>query len=130
MLFRSDKNFIVSNAVENILAAPKLPGNNNKDYLKKKNYGKVPKYLQTIKKEIEEKIVRYAKVIKKGLDLKNFGRIDFFLDESGILYFNEVNSIPGMTDGSIFPELWIHSGKNTFSEIITSIIDDIIPLNI
>ena len=50
----SDKNFIVSNAVENILAAPKLPGNNNKDYLKKKNYGKVPRYLQTIKKEIED----------------------------------------------------------------------------
>ena len=38
----SDKNFIVSNAVENILAAPKLPANSNKDYLKKKNYGKVP----------------------------------------------------------------------------------------
>ena len=50
----SDKNFIVSNAVENILAAPKLPGNNNKEYLKKKNYGKVPRYLQTIKKEIED----------------------------------------------------------------------------
>lgn len=50
----SDKNFIVSNAVENILAAPKLPVNNDKDYLKKKNYGKVPKYLQTIKKEIED----------------------------------------------------------------------------
>ena len=41
----SDKNFIVSNAVENILAAPKLPGNNNRDFLKKKNYGKVPRYL-------------------------------------------------------------------------------------
>jgi len=41
----SDKNFIVSNAVENILAAPKLPASGNKDYLKKKNYGKVPKYL-------------------------------------------------------------------------------------
>ena len=50
----SDKNFIVSNAVENILAAPKLPANNSKDYLKKKNYGKVPKYLQNIKKEIED----------------------------------------------------------------------------
>ena len=50
----SDKNFIVSNAVENILAAPKLPGSSNKDYLKKKNYGRVPKYLQTIKKEIED----------------------------------------------------------------------------
>ncbi len=28
--------------------------NNEKDYLKKKTYGKVPKYLQTIKKEIED----------------------------------------------------------------------------
>ena len=50
----SDKNFIVSNAVENILAAPKIPTNKNIDHLKKKNYGKVPKYLQTIKKEIED----------------------------------------------------------------------------
>ena len=50
----SDKNFIVSNAVENILAAPKLPGNNQRDFLKKKNFGKVPRYLQTIKKEIED----------------------------------------------------------------------------
>ena len=39
----SDKNFIVSNAVENILAAPKMPANSQKDYLKKKNFGKVPK---------------------------------------------------------------------------------------
>ena len=50
----SDKNFIVSNAVENILAAPNLPANKNKDFLKKKNYGKVPRYLQTIKNEIED----------------------------------------------------------------------------
>lgn len=41
----SDKNFIVSNAVENILAAPKMPSANQRDYLKKKNFGKVPKYL-------------------------------------------------------------------------------------
>ncbi len=54
----SDKNFIVSNAVENILAAPKLPENKEKDYLKKKNYGKVPKYLQNIKKEIEDESAR------------------------------------------------------------------------
>lgn len=50
----SDKNFIVANAVENILAAPKLPANKDKDYLKKKNYGKVPKYVTKIKTEIED----------------------------------------------------------------------------
>jgi len=38
----SDKNFIVANAVENILAAPKLAGAKDSDYLKKKNYGAVP----------------------------------------------------------------------------------------
>jgi len=50
----SDKNFIVANAVENILAAPKLPANKDKDFLKKKTYGKVPKYVTKIKDEIEE----------------------------------------------------------------------------
>jgi hypothetical protein len=50
----SDKNYIVANAVENILAAPKLPGNTDKDYLKKKNFGKVPQYIQKIKREIED----------------------------------------------------------------------------
>lgn len=50
----SDKNFIVANAVENILAAPKLPGNKDKDFLKKKTYGKTPKYLTNIKNEIED----------------------------------------------------------------------------
>lgn len=50
----SDKNFIVANAVENILAAPKLPANKEKDYLKKKTYGKTPKYLTNIKNEIED----------------------------------------------------------------------------
>lgn len=50
----SDKNFIVANAVENILAAPKLPATKEKDMLKKKNYGKVPKYVTKIKTEIED----------------------------------------------------------------------------
>lgn len=50
----SDKNFIVANAVENILAAPKMKPNKDKDYLKKANFGRVPKYLTTIKNEIED----------------------------------------------------------------------------
>ena len=45
----SDKNYIVANAVENILAAPKMPENKDKDFLKKRNYGKTPQYMQKIK---------------------------------------------------------------------------------
>lgn len=36
------------------MAAPKLPVNKEKDYLKKKNFGAVPKYLTKIKNEIED----------------------------------------------------------------------------
>jgi len=50
----SDKNFIVANAVENILAAPKMPAPQEQDFLKKKTYGKVPKYVTKIKQEIED----------------------------------------------------------------------------
>ena len=46
----SDKNYIVANAVENILAAPKVKDNNGPDYTKKKDYAEMPKYLQKIKK--------------------------------------------------------------------------------
>ena len=34
--------------------APKLPENKEKDFLKKNTYGKVPKYMEKLKKEIED----------------------------------------------------------------------------
>lgn len=49
----TSKNFIVANAVEVILAAPKKVSDGVKDYLHKDDYGKVPKYLTHIKKDIE-----------------------------------------------------------------------------
>eukprot|EP00930_Biecheleria_cincta_P090595 TRINITY_DN79_c0_g2_i1.p1 TRINITY_DN79_c0_g2~~TRINITY_DN79_c0_g2_i1.p1 ORF type:complete len:278 (-),score=67.26 TRINITY_DN79_c0_g2_i1:66-899(-) len=49
----SSKNFVVANAVEVILAAPKKLPEASKDYLKKEDYGKVPKYLTHIKKDID-----------------------------------------------------------------------------
>jgi hypothetical protein len=49
----SQKNFIVANAVETILAQPKKVTQGAKDYLNKEDYGKTPKYLQNIKRDIE-----------------------------------------------------------------------------
>lgn len=49
----TSKNFVVANAVETILAAPKRVPDEAKDYLKKADYGKVPKYLNHIKGDIE-----------------------------------------------------------------------------
>merc|ERR1712224_1198264 len=49
----TSKNFIVANAVETILAAPKKVSSGAKDFLNKEDYGKVPKYLTSIKRDIE-----------------------------------------------------------------------------
>jgi len=48
---KSNKNFIVSNAVENILSAPKVI-KENKDWLSKKEFGKTPDYLTKIQNNI------------------------------------------------------------------------------
>jgi hypothetical protein len=49
----TSKNFVVANAVETILAAPKKVSDGAKDYLTKEDYGKVPKYLKHIKDDID-----------------------------------------------------------------------------
>lgn len=53
MNLASDKNFIVSNIVENVTAAPKKLKEET-DYLNKKDYGNVPKYLADRKERIND----------------------------------------------------------------------------
>lgn len=46
-----------------------------------------------------------------ALDLAGLARVDFFLErETGELYLNEVNTIPGFTSISMYPLLWEASG--------------------
>lgn len=53
MGLKSDKNFIVSNAIENILSTARQI-EQPKNYLEKKDYGKVPNYLNRIKDSINQ----------------------------------------------------------------------------
>lgn len=50
----TSKNFVVANAVEVILAAPRKTTQGAKDYLNKEDYGKFPKYLNQIKQDIND----------------------------------------------------------------------------
>ncbi|CBL44571.1 D-alanine-D-alanine ligase [gamma proteobacterium HdN1] len=49
-------------------------------------------------------------------------RVDFFLTESGALYVNEINTLPGFTNISMYPKMWEHSGV-TYTDLITRLID-------
>ena len=56
--------------------------------------------------EISAEICRQAVEIFKILDCKSLSRVDFFLDkDSGEIIFNEINTLPGFTNISMFPML-------------------------
>ncbi|CCY94597.1 d-alanine--D-alanine ligase [Firmicutes bacterium CAG:884] len=75
-----------------------------------------------LKKETKLKIKEYAREIFKILECSGFARVDFLYDEiNEELYFNEINTIPGFTDISMFPKLFINDGYS-YSEIIDILI--------
>lgn len=56
------------------------------------------------------------------LGCRGLARIDFFLDETGVIYFNEVNTLPGFTNISMYPKLWRASGIS-YPELIEKLIN-------
>jgi D-alanine-D-alanine ligase len=59
----------------------------------------------------------------KALDLAGMARVDFFLDrDTGGLYVNEVNTIPGFTAISMYPKMWEASGV-PIKELVAKLVD-------
>lgn len=58
-----------------------------------------------------EQVRRYATQAFTALDLSGLARVDFFLEkDTGRIYINEVNTMPGFTQISMYPKLWEASG--------------------
>lgn len=58
-----------------------------------------------------ERVQQLAVETFKALDCAGMARVDFFLDKkSGKLFVNEINTIPGFTRISMYPQLWEASG--------------------
>ena len=58
----------------------------------------------------------------RTLDCTGMARIDMFVDQEGNPYLNEVNTIPGFTAISMYPQLWQASGTDATS-LVTRLID-------
>lgn len=54
----------------------------------------------------EETIRQYAMEIFRAVDGYGLARVDFFVTERGQVIFNEINTMPGFTDISMYPVLW------------------------
>lgn len=75
-----------------------------------------------ISAEAQSLVKENAEKIYKAIGSDGYARVDFFLEkESNKIYFNEINTSPGMTKKSMFPVLFSH--KYTFQELLTKIIE-------
>jgi D-alanine-D-alanine ligase len=64
----------------------------------------------------------YAVRAFRCLECRGMARVDFFLEKSGRIYINEVNTIPGFTSISMYPKLWEASGL-TYRQLIDKLIE-------
>jgi D-alanine-D-alanine ligase len=73
-----------------------------------------------------EEVQRQAVQAFLALDLSGLARVDFFLEKgTGKIYINEVNTLPGFTQISMYPRLWSASGL-----AYTALLDRLIELAI
>ena len=67
-------------------------------------------------------IQRLAVVAFKAVDAAGMSRVDFLLSrDSGALFINEVNTIPGFTTISMYPKMWQASGL-PYAELVDRLI--------
>ncbi|MGM9997845.1 MAG: D-alanine--D-alanine ligase family protein [Candidatus Bruticola sp.] len=72
-----------------------------------------------------EKIIEVQKLARKAwtaADLNGLARIDFLMDDKGNIWLNEVNTLPGFTQFSMFSKLWEASGV-PYGELLSRLIN-------
>ncbi len=75
--------------------------------------------------EIKEKIKEIAREVFVKMKLRHISRVDFFLTPENEIIVNEINTFPGMTPISLFPQLLTANGHN-MTEFLLYILNDAI----
>ena len=65
-----------------------------------------------IDKETEKSLLDKSKRLFFALGCKDLCRIDYFVTENGEIVFNEVNTLPGFTDISMYPMIMKNQGNS------------------
>lgn len=71
--------------------------------------------------ETQEKVLQYAKQAYQILAATGLSRCDFFVTNSGEVFFNEINTMPGFTPKSMYPALWQERGLS-YGDLIEELI--------
>ena len=86
--------------------------------------GAILKIPAMLEKAQIEKVRTLAQTAYKILDCSGLSRVDFFIDKnSGELFLNEINTIPGFTSISMFSKM-CEAGGLKYGELITLLIEE------
>ena len=69
-----------------------------------------PRIPASLSKEATKKVQELAVAAFKALCCEGMGRVDFFVCKDGRVLVNEINTIPGFTNISMYPKMWEASG--------------------
>lgn len=73
--------------------------------------------------ELMEQVRQMAVRAYQAIDCAGLGRVDMLLDkESGAFYLNEINTIPGFTQISMYPKLWEATGLS-YPELLDRLVN-------
>jgi D-alanine-D-alanine ligase len=102
-----------------------IPGKEFYDYeAKYLSEGSVPVIPAKLTAAESKKIRAMAVEAFKACDLSGLARVDFLMEPDGKrrIYLNEVNTLPGFTQISMYPKLWEATGIK-YRELITRLIE-------
>lgn len=93
------------------------------DYDTKYSQGKADWFIPAnIPDEIAQKVQQMALQAFKASDAAGLARVDFFyVEATGKVLINEINTLPGFTATSMYPQLWEKSGVS-FPELVDRLI--------
>ncbi len=102
-----------------------IPGKEFYDYeAKYLSEGSVPVIPAKLTKTQTKQIREMAVAAFRACDLSGLARVDFLMEPDGKrrIYLNEVNTLPGFTQISMYPKLWEATGVG-YKELITRLIE-------
>jgi D-alanine-D-alanine ligase len=102
-----------------------VPGKEFYDYeAKYLSEGSVPEIPAKLSKAVTKQIREMAVAAFRACDLSGLARVDFLMEPDGKrrIFLNEVNTMPGFTQISMYPKLWEATGVG-YTDLITRLIE-------
>lgn len=110
---------VIISSVGEVLASGEFYSYDSK-YINKESVTIIP---ANLKDNIIKSIQKIAPIAYKACDCSGLARVDFFIEEgTNKIILNEINTMPGFTEISMYPKLIENIGM-TYSELLDKLID-------